>query len=291
MRLANGQSVRLLCKSWLWMAGGLIDLHYHVLLLNLEGRMHKNRWWPINLQPPCRSASALARRTSTFKLLKNVFLFSLCGGVLDGLPARAHDFSARNQASSRSLSYLVFINRRLNDCACSFAVTTLKWTQFPQQNKSQTDPNIMWIFTDPVWRWIQNLLEKSASIISSNPTNTSQVRCQVALHLYFSHKAAACYPGDTQRLGSRTLSTPMTPMWCVYMWVMNVLDVCFPWSVLEYKDGSIHLSELQQPECWHLLALNFLIFCWNEPRLHHWSHFLVLDIDIWDISLLNCSNA
>lgn len=79
MRFANGQSVCLLWKSWLWMAGGLIDLHYHILLLNLEGRVHKNRWWPINLQPPRRSASVPARRISKFILLKNQFLFSLCG--------------------------------------------------------------------------------------------------------------------------------------------------------------------------------------------------------------------
>lgn len=79
MRRAKGQSVCLLWKPWLWMAGGLIDLHYHVLLFNPEGHMHKNRWWPINLQPPRRSASAPARRISKFTLLKNHFLLpSLC---------------------------------------------------------------------------------------------------------------------------------------------------------------------------------------------------------------------
>lgn len=56
--------------EWLWMAGGLIDLHYHILLLNLEECMHKNRWSPINLQPPHCSSSVPGRRISKFTLLK-----------------------------------------------------------------------------------------------------------------------------------------------------------------------------------------------------------------------------
>lgn len=85
MHFANGPSVCLLWKPFLWMAGGLIDLHYHILLLNLEGHMHKNRWWPINLQPPCRSGAVPARRISKFMLLKTLFFpLSLWLGVVVG---------------------------------------------------------------------------------------------------------------------------------------------------------------------------------------------------------------
>lgn len=123
MRFANGQSVCLLWKSWPWMAGGLIDLHYHVLLLNLEGRMHKNRWWPINLQPPRRSSSVPARRISKFILLKNQFLFSLLVAWSSGrvqqsvsriiwpdTPFLSNE--TKNKTSSRSFLYCVFISRR-----------------------------------------------------------------------------------------------------------------------------------------------------------------------------------
>lgn len=90
-------------------------------------RVHaqKNRWWPINLQPPCRSASAPARRLSKFILLKNLFLSSLCGlefWLRSAVCQREYltaDFSGRKQNwkkkknSSRTLLYLVWIEERL----------------------------------------------------------------------------------------------------------------------------------------------------------------------------------
>lgn len=129
MRFAHGQSVCSLWKSRLWMAGGLIDLHYHVLLLNLEGRMHRNRWWPINLQPPRRSAAVPARRISKFILLKNQFLLSLCGPEFwPGSAVCQQDYLARTLATRKQTKKLlkgspVFNNRRLMDRACSSAET------------------------------------------------------------------------------------------------------------------------------------------------------------------------
>lgn len=64
------------CLTKLWMDVVLIDLHHHVLLLNLEGYMNKNTWWPINLQLPCCSAAVPARRISKFILLEKLLLFS-----------------------------------------------------------------------------------------------------------------------------------------------------------------------------------------------------------------------
>lgn len=126
--MRRADSVCFLC---LWIAGGLIDLHNHVLLLNLEGHMHKNRWWPINLQPPRRSASVPARRISKFILLKNQFLFSLCGPQFwpgsaavssqqDYLTARKIS-QRRHKENQRSL--LPLVTRRLDDRACSFTLT------------------------------------------------------------------------------------------------------------------------------------------------------------------------
>lgn len=97
--MRRADSVCFLC---LWIAGGLIDLHYHVLLLNLEGHMHKNRWWPINLQPPRRSASVPARRISKFILLKNQFLFSLCGPQF--WPGSAAVSSQQDYLTARKIS-------------------------------------------------------------------------------------------------------------------------------------------------------------------------------------------
>lgn len=104
MHFANGPSV---WKPFLWMAGGLIDLHYQILLLNLEGHMHKNRWWPINLQPPCRSGAVPARRISKFMLLKNrFFTLSLWLGVVAGFGGLSAGLSDRRTHNfSRSLIY------------------------------------------------------------------------------------------------------------------------------------------------------------------------------------------
>lgn len=150
--MRRADSVCFLC---LWIAGGLIDLHYHVLLLNLEGHMHKNRWWPINLQPPRRSASVPARRISKFILLKNQFLFSLCGPQLwpgsaavssqqDYLTARKIS-QRRHKENQRSL--LPLVTRRLDDRACSFTLTPrshlFKHRQL-QRDKTQMSQTQLW---------------------------------------------------------------------------------------------------------------------------------------------------
>ncbi len=144
MRFANGQSVCLLWKSWLWMAGGLIDLHYHVLLLNLEGRMHKNRWWPINLQPPHRSASVPARRISKFILLKNQFLLSLSVAWSSGRIQQSVSKIIWPNTRFLSKEYLVFINRRLTDRARSFAVTLCLTLTLLVRNRM----DIFWVVYD-----------------------------------------------------------------------------------------------------------------------------------------------
>lgn len=120
MHFANGPSVCLLWKPFLWMAGGLIDLHYHILLLNLEGHMHKNRWWPINLQPPCRSGAVPARRISKFMLLKNLFfppqsVAWSCGRVS---AVCQQDYLTAGHTTSQGL---LFISRRWARCTRSFA--------------------------------------------------------------------------------------------------------------------------------------------------------------------------
>lgn len=146
--MCRADSVCFLC---LWIAGGLIDLHCHVLLLNLEGRMHENRWWPINLQPPRRSASVPDRRISKFILLKNQFLFSLCGPILAGfsstqqsarLSDRTQDFSATTQKNKKKQrSLLPLVTRRLDDRACSFTLTP-RWHLF-KRRQLQTDKTQM----------------------------------------------------------------------------------------------------------------------------------------------------
>lgn len=93
-------SVCLLWQPFLSAAGGLIDLHHHVLLLNLEGHMHRNRWWPINLSlPVALERSRPDGPLNLFCLRTCLVLFcSVCGSAV-----HQQDYLTDGHNFSRSL--------------------------------------------------------------------------------------------------------------------------------------------------------------------------------------------